>query len=46
MLLAGLAMPVLPGLALIVIPVGLAILAIDCSRARTAMHKTVMGVTG
>ena len=39
MLLAGLVMLVLPGPALIVIPLGLAILAIDFHWARTVMQK-------
>jgi tellurite resistance protein TerC len=38
-LLAGLVMLVLPGPALIVIPLGLAILAIDFRWARTVMQK-------
>ena len=38
-LLAGLAMLVLPGPALLVVPLGLAILAIDFAWARTVMAK-------
>jgi len=39
LLLAGVAMLVLPGPALLIIPLGLAILAIDFPWARAVMHK-------
>jgi tellurite resistance protein TerC len=44
-LLAGVAMLVLPGPALIVIPLGLAILAIDFLWAKAVMQKTRIWLT-
>ena len=45
LLLAGLMMLVLPGPALIVIPLGLAILAIDFPWAKAVMQKTRIWLT-
>ena len=45
LLLAGLVMLVLPGPALIVIPLGLAILAIDFPWAKAVMQKTRIWLT-
>ena len=44
-LLVGLVMLVLPGPALLVIPLGLAILAIDFPRAKAAMQKAAIWFT-